>query len=102
MEPIKNTIRVLMENLKTQKKKAKKGDPEQWLKKVLSTKELGHAQFGYFKNGVLNIKVDSSSWLYYLHLKKEALLARLSKKSDAIKDIHFRIGEMKWGRKHPK
>ena len=66
---------------------------EDLLKKTLTEKELGHIKFNYFKRGILNITVDSSSWLYQLSLSKDDLLARLRKKLKEIKDIRLRLGE---------
>lgn len=95
MEAIKDTIKDLMRNWETRKKLPAGYQPEALLRKVLTKKELGHIKFNYFKKGILNVYVDSSSWLYNLTLQKEALLARLSVKAPAIKDIRFRLGEIK-------
>ncbi len=95
MQAIKDTVASVMQNL-AQKKSANAGnEPQEILRKVLTKKELGHIRFNYLKKGVLSLNVDSSSWLYSLSLKKEALLAKLGKKSKGIKDIRFRIGEVR-------
>lgn len=70
-------------------------NPEAWLKRTLATTELRHIKFNYFKKGILSINVDSSGWLYNLSLQKEDLLARLKKNCNTIKEIRFRIGEVK-------
>ena len=93
MEVIKATVDSVMQGLKKKKAAAPADEPQEWLKKVLTKKELGHIKFNYFKKGVINVNVDSSSWLYGLTLKKEELLEGLRKQSSKIKDIHFRIGE---------
>jgi len=70
-------------------------EPQEWLKKVLTKKELGHIKFNYFRKGLLSLNVDSSSWLYSLNLQKESLLEKLKKCSSEIKEIRLRIGEVK-------
>jgi hypothetical protein len=57
-----------MRGLENQKKGPLKDDPEALLEKALTKDELAHARLNYFKRGVLNIKVDSSTWLYHLSL----------------------------------
>jgi hypothetical protein len=90
MEQIRSTV----ENLLTewQKRASGEGDPEQWLKKTLTKKELAHIKFNYFKKGVLGLSVDSSSLLYQLSLKKPELVKALQKEEAGIKDIRLRIG----------
>jgi len=90
MEPIKGTIQNLLEEW--HKRAEKQGDPEQWLKKILTKKELAHIKFNYFKKGVLGLSVDSSSLLYSLSLKKEELIGKLKQEERGVKDIRLRIG----------
>jgi len=90
MEPIKGTVANLLKEW--QKKSEKQGDPEQWLKKTLTKKELGHIKFNYLKKGILGLSVDSSSLLYQLSLKKAELIKSLKKEEAGIKDIYLRIG----------
>ena len=70
-------------------------NPEELLKKALTKKELRHIKFNYFKKGILGVSVDSSSWLYNMTLQKEKLLIKLNRDSTAVKDIIFRLGEVK-------
>lgn len=95
MEAIKDTLINVMQRLKTKKTGICDDGPRALLKKVLTKKELAHIKFNYFRKGILSLYVDSSSWLYSFSLKKEDLLLGLNKKSCAIKDIRFRIGEIK-------
>lgn len=95
MDVIKDTVINVMRGLKAKKTRTRGDEPQALLKKVLTKKELGHIKFNYFRRGVLGVRVDSSSWLYNLALKKEGLLLELNKKSRAIKDIRFRLGEIK-------
>jgi len=92
METIKSVVADVIDGLKT--KKSVKGEPEFLLKRVLPKKELSHVKFRYLRKGVLGITVDSSGWLYQLNLQKPQLLVKLSKKSGAIKDIRFYIGDI--------
>ena len=95
MEQIKGTVEALLAQLKekSQKSEFSKGGPEALLKKVFTKKELAHINFGYFRNGTLGIKVESSSWLYYFNIKKEDLLGRVRRQSSTVKDMRFSIGE---------
>jgi len=95
MEVIKDTVIRVMQGLQVGKTGACGGDLRNLLKKALTKKELAHIKFNYFRKGTLSLRVDSSSWLYSLNLKKEGLLAKLSKKSREIKDIRLCIGEIK-------
>ena len=95
MEAIKDTVANVLKKLSAKKSETQDGDPEEWLKKVLTKKELEHIKFQYFKKGLLGVSVDSSSWLYMLSIKKEELLKNLKKLSGNIKDIHFSIGDVK-------
>jgi len=91
MQTIKDIIPDVIRSLET--KKRAQDEPEFLLKQVLPKKELGHVKFRYLRKGILGITVDSSSWLYQLNLQKPGLLAKLGKKSQAIQDIRFYIGE---------
>lgn len=95
MELIKDTVQSVFENLTRRKGSAGGDNPEAWVKKTLTKRELRHIKCNYFKKGVLGIGVDSSSWLYYFNLKKEVLLKQLTKQSGQIKGIHFYLGEAK-------
>ena len=95
MEPIKDTVKVVLERLADKRKGRGVPAPELLVRKALTKKESEHIKFNYFKAGILSLNVDSSSWLYNLNLKKESLLARLGKKLKGLKDIRFRIGEVK-------
>jgi hypothetical protein len=95
MEKIKDTVINVMQGITAQKAAKGDRDPEKWLKKILTKKELAHIKFHYFKKGTLGLFVDSSSWLYSFSLKKKHWLAELHAVSCAIKDIRFRIGAIR-------
>jgi len=94
MELLKNTVERVILGLKVKKNSSCDADPEQWLKKALTKKELRHIKVKYFYKGILGLSVDSSAWLYVLTLKKEELLGKLKKENPALKNINFRIGEI--------
>ncbi len=95
MEKIKDTIEVVIRDLLTKKSGLNNDTPEDWLRKVLTKKELGHIKFHYFRKGILGLMTDSSVWLYSLNLKKEALLSKLKNCSAEVKEIRLSIGDLK-------
>jgi len=95
MEAINKVIQDVLAGWSKEKGGPAGSGPEGVLKKILTKQEQGHIKFNYSKGGVISVNVDSSSWMYSLNLKKESLLAALEKESAGIKDIHFRIGEIK-------
>ena len=48
------------------------------------------------KKNILTVEVDSSTWLYFLTLKKKSMLEAMKKTlgKGKIEDIRFRIGEI--------
>jgi hypothetical protein len=94
MELLKNTLDEVMRQLGAKKNVFQESGPQQWLKKALTKKELGHIRVKYFSKGILGLSVDSSAWLYVLSLKKEDLLQELKKEHPELKNINFRIGEL--------
>ena len=94
MEAIKEVVAKVLKKLSQKINNSPEDNPEAWLKKALTKKELEHIKFNYFKKGSLGLIVDSSSWLYMLSIKKGALLKNLQKLSNNIKEVHFRIGEI--------
>ncbi len=68
---------------------------DSWIKAV-GDNALKHAKPVDFKDGVLIIHVDSSSWLHKLTMEKSKIFARVKDDvgGDVIKDIKLRIGEL--------
>lgn len=94
VEALKDTIAGLMTKLEGRRKGSPPDDLQNILKKIFTKRELEHIRPQYFKNNILAIQVDSSSWLYALSLKKEATLNKLRGKAKVvIKDIRFSLGE---------
>jgi hypothetical protein len=91
MEPIKNTISLVLGELQKKSEASLKDNPENLLKKFLSKKEQNHVKILYFKKGVLVLGVDSSTWMYYMNLKKEKLFASMVEESPSLKNIRFKL-----------
>ena len=95
MDDIKDTIVLVLQDLKTRKDKAAATDPAQHFNKIFSKKELSHIEPAYFRKGILAVTVDSATWLYHLSLRKQELLRSMAELSREVKDIRFVIGEIK-------
>ena len=95
VDTIKDTINDVIRSLEPKKNGSRGDNPYQWMQEVFSKKELKHIEYDYFHKGILGIIVDSSTWLYHLSLKKEALLLQLNKKDALVKNIRFRLGGVK-------
>ena len=98
METLKDAVHSVMQDLLAGKRQVAGDNPQELLRRALTKQEAQHIKFNYFKKGILNVSVDSSSWLYNLNLQKEELLSRLNKGPLTVKAIRFRIGEVKWGK----
>lgn len=95
MEAIKDTLFSVIKKLDAQRQGLNREDPEVILKKVLAKNDFEHVKFSYFKKGVLGIKVDSSTRLYHLSLRKKKILSAIGKDIEGIKELRFYIGEVK-------
>ena len=60
-------------------------------------KAAKHSKPVMFKKSVLTVNVDDSSWLYELTTKKKEIIRNLegSFGSKKVKEVRFRIGELK-------
>ncbi len=63
---------------------------------AVEAKAISHTKPVAIKKNILTIEVDSSTWLYFLSLKKKNILESMKKilGKGKIKDIRFRIGEI--------
>jgi len=95
MERINKTILDVLEGLQSHKNNKEYGRVREILKKNLAKKAYEHVELYNLKDGILSLKVGSSSWLYYLRLEKENLLGKIKKQYSAIKDIRFSLGDYK-------
>lgn len=95
MEPIRETVKFLLQEWESKKVSSPPEDPELLLAKAFPRKELPHIQFHYFRSGVMGVKVDSSARLYFLNLQKAAILKKLRDNScSVVKDIRLSLGEI--------
>jgi hypothetical protein len=94
MEAIRDTIKSVIGALAEKKSGKNELNPQGWLKNVLTKRELGHIKINYFRKGILGLKIDSASWLYFFNLRKDALLADLRKQSKEVKELRFNIGDI--------
>lgn len=91
MEHIKQTLEGIIKDIeKKQTSQLKEKDALRLFKENLTSRERRHAKCTTLRKGVLTVNVDSSVWLYQLSLKKEEFLKKMG-----LKDIRFRIGEVK-------
>lgn len=95
MEKIKDLIEDVIRNLTAKNLGDPNADPQSWLKKTLTKKELGHIKFHYFRKGVLGVRVDSSAWMYSLSLKKEELLKKIRVYNPGIKEMRLSLGDVR-------
>ncbi|MCX5687727.1 MAG: DUF721 domain-containing protein [Candidatus Omnitrophica bacterium] len=63
---------------------------------TIEAKAISHTKPVAIKKNILTIEVDSSTWLYFLSLKKKNILESMKKilGKGKIEDIRFRIGEI--------
>lgn len=63
---------------------------------AIEPKAVCHTRPVLIKKNILTIEVDSSTWLYFLSLKKKSILEDMKKilGKGRIEDIRFRIGEI--------
>jgi len=94
VERIKDTIEGVIRQLSERKPQGHDTRPEEWLKKSLTRKELGHIKFHYFRSGVLGVRVDSSVWKYNFSLKREQLLKKINAFAPQVRDVRFSVGDI--------
>jgi len=93
METIKETIYQVMHELDTLQKHSHSDEISAWLQKALSIRERKHIRSYSEYKGVLRLRVDSSSWLYHLNLKKEVLLTGVRQCLPRVQEIRFSVSE---------
>lgn len=64
--------------------------------KAAGEKAAAHSRPVNIKRKILTIEVDSSTWFYFLNMKKNRLLADINKKmgKDKVKDLRLRMGDI--------
>ena len=89
MEHIKHTLQGVIENI-GKRQGSNNVTTFKLFMKSLAKGARKHVKCSSVRQGVLVVNVDSSAWLYQLNLKKEEILKNMD-----LKDIRFRIGEVK-------
>lgn len=93
MEKIKETIYRVIQELDHKQKDSYPDAIGTWLASALSAKERRHISSYSQHKGILRLRVDSSSWIYHLNLKKEVLLGGIRQHLPQVKDIRFFVSE---------
>jgi hypothetical protein len=92
MEKIARVVDNFMQGLK-ERKESLPISPEACLKEAIPAEAKGHIKFRNFKNGIMYVQTDSSSWLYYLRLRQDKLTQDLRQRCPAVKDIRITVGD---------
>ena len=93
MEKIQETVLRVIRELDGKHKNPQADEIGAWLTQALSAKERKHISSYAEHKGILRLRVDSSSWIYYLNLKKETLLNSIRQSLPRIKEIRFSVSE---------
>lgn len=94
--PLAGLLKNIISDLSSGGKLSNEDISEAW-KSVVGKRAFEHARPVSIRNSVVVVNVDASSWLYELTTKKREILKNLSKrlKDKKVKDIRFRIGEIR-------
>ena len=93
MEQIKDIVKTVITGLSPNKRKSQEGIFEIW-QDVLGNKAAKHTKIMGIKNAKLMVNVDSSVWLFQLHLRRSRLLKKLRGIMNGLEGINFRIGKV--------
>ena len=95
-EKIGKILEQVLFNLKI-KRKIKEGMASCVWKEVVGKKIAAHTQAIRVKRGKLFVNVNDSSWLQEISFLKEKITEKINKRmrEDIIKEIYFKIGEVK-------
>ena len=62
---------------------------------IISGEEKKHAKINKIHEGILEITIDTSAWLYQFNLKRNNILKQLQNEIPEIKNIYFKLGTTK-------
>ena len=94
--PLKNILKELISELG--KKEKEETDILKTWEKTVGEKGAKHTKPVFLKTQKLVVNVDNSPWLYKLTTEKSKLIMEFNKnlkKRDKIKQLQFRIGDIK-------
>ena len=94
--PLEGIVKNIISDIGTKGRVSEEEIIDAW-KASVGRRASGHARPTSLKKSRLVVNVDGSAWLYELTLKKKEVLKKLSGrlKDKDIKEIRFRIGEVK-------
>ena len=94
--PLQDVLKGLIRGLRAKEGFTKEEIQRKW-KLAVGKRAALHTRPVSLRRAVLSVNVDRSSWLYELTVKKREILKKLEGrfKKKKIKDIRFRIGEIK-------
>ena len=94
MEQIKDILKDVIADLGSEKRKTQEEILKIW-QDAVGKKGIKHTKIIGIKDGRLLVNVDSSVWLFQLSIKRNSLLEKLRRVTDNLKEIRFRIGQVK-------
>lgn len=93
MDSIRDIIPQVIENLALKKPNTKRNIQEVW--KIAAGEQAEHCTVKDFQKGMLKVHVDSSARMFALSTRKSDLIKILQHEIPEIKDIIFKIGNVK-------
>ncbi len=94
MDNIKNILEGVFKDLSKSTSKEVDTTEKIWLKN-LDDQEKPHTLYLGEKNKNIFINVDSSTWLYHMRTRKNALLQKIQADLPHIKNLIFKVGKVK-------
>ena len=94
--PLQDALKDIISGLRQKGRPTQEEIADAW-REAAGKRGATHSRPVSLKKPTLVVNVDGSSWLYELTTKKKEILQKLGKslKEAKIKDIRFRIGEVK-------
>ncbi len=93
MEQIKSIVNNVLQQLSSNNRRPQEEILKIW-QDVLGNKAAKHTKIMGIKNTKLMVNVDSSVWLFQLHLRRSRLLEKLRGIMNDLEGINFRIGKV--------
>ena len=93
--PIKDVLKSVFLQLEKSRDICREDVEERW-KRVVGEGGFRHSRPVLLRKGVLTVRVDNSSWMQEMAMRKRKLLKQLKTAfgKDKISEIHFKIGEI--------
>lgn len=93
MDNIKNILEGVVKDLSKSAPKTVSTAEKIWFE-TLEEKEKQHTLFLGEKKDNVFINVDSSTWMYHMRTRKNAILQKIQKELPHIKNIIFKVGKV--------